>query len=108
MVILALLRGFIALLPPAVDDALHWYLVPPKVIAASHRLEFQPFVSPNNGLYPLQVEMHWAALFSVANETAVTVVGLSLRLEFSVWRRIVSLVRYWNLTGFFSRDPHDT
>jgi hypothetical protein len=95
LVILALLRGLISLLPPEVDDALHWYLVPPKVIATSYRLEFQPFVSPNNGLYPLQVEMHWAALFSVSNETAVTVWDYLCALSFLLGVGLLA----WSLTG---------
>jgi hypothetical protein len=63
----------IALLPPWVDDALWVYLTVPKVIAFSHKLEFQPFVGPHSGLYPMQIEVHWAALFAISNETAVTV-----------------------------------
>ena len=67
-----LLQGIIALMPTEVDDALHKYLVTAKIIAASGTLEFQPFVHHFHGLLPLQVEMHWAALFAMANETAVT------------------------------------
>ena len=67
-----LLQGITALMPTEVDDALHKYLVTAKIIAASGTLEFQPFVHHFHGLLPLQVEMHWAALFAMANETAVT------------------------------------
>ena len=70
---ICLLQGTIALLPPSVDDALQWYLTVAKVTAASNKLEFYPFIAPHSGLYPLQVEIHWAALFTISNETAVTV-----------------------------------
>jgi hypothetical protein len=62
-----------ALGPPSVDDALWVYLPSAKVIAFNHTLTFQPFNSPHYGLYPLQVDLHWAALFTIANETAVQV-----------------------------------
>jgi hypothetical protein len=62
-----------ALGPPMVDDTLWVYLPSAKVIAFSHTLAFQPFNSPHNGLYPLQVDLHWAALFTITNETAIQV-----------------------------------
>ncbi len=71
--VVVLLRGVIALLPPTVNDALGKYLITPKMIAFNHSLEFQSYASPFHGLLPLQVELHWAALFSISNETAVTV-----------------------------------
>jgi hypothetical protein len=70
--LIVLLRGIIALLPPGVDDALWVYLPAAKSIAVRHTVEFQPFLSPHHGLYPLQVDMHWAALWTISNETAVT------------------------------------
>jgi hypothetical protein len=70
--LLGLLRGVIALLPPSADDALSVYLVVPRMIAATEKLQFQPFVTPPNGLFPIQVEIHFAVLFALANETAVT------------------------------------
>jgi hypothetical protein len=70
---LVFLRGLIALLPPSIDDALHWYLTTAKVIATTHTQELMPFLHPYYGLLPLQIEMHWAALFAISNETAVTV-----------------------------------
>jgi hypothetical protein len=73
IVVLVILRGIIALGPPDVDDTLWVYLPSAKVIAFSHTLAFQPFNSPHNGLYPLQVDLHWAALFTIANETAIQV-----------------------------------
>jgi hypothetical protein len=73
IVVLVILRGIIALGPPDVDDTLWVYLPSAKVIAFSHTLTFQPFNSPHNGLYPLQVDLHWAALFTIANETAIQV-----------------------------------
>jgi hypothetical protein len=71
--VLVVLRGIIALGPPDVDDTLWVYLPSAKVIAFSHTLAFQPFNNPHNGLYPLQVDLHWAALFTITNETAVQV-----------------------------------
>ena len=71
--VLLVLRGVITLLPPSVADALWVYLPAVKVIAFSHTVALQPFNSPHNGLYPLQVDMHWAALFTISNETAITV-----------------------------------
>ena len=65
-------RFLIALTPSQNDDAVHWYLAVAKVIAFDHKIDFQPFTVPHSALYPLQVEMHWAALFAIANETAVT------------------------------------
>jgi hypothetical protein len=67
------LQGLATLLPPSVADALWVYLPSAKVIAFSHTLALQPFNSPHNGLYPLQVDLHWAALFTITNETAVQV-----------------------------------
>jgi len=67
------LRGIIALDAPSVDDSLWVYLPSAKVIAFSHTLAFQPFNNPHYGLYPLQVDLHWAALFTIANETAIQV-----------------------------------
>ena len=71
--VLGVLRGIIALLPPNVADALWVYLPSAQAIAFSHTLTFQPFNSPHNGLYPLQVDIHWAALFTISNETAIQV-----------------------------------
>jgi hypothetical protein len=62
-----------AVLPPENDDALRWYLPVAKATATAHKVALQPFVTPHSALYPLQVEMHWAALFAISNETAVTV-----------------------------------
>ena len=72
-VTLSALRGLMALMPSDVADALKAYLVMPRVIAASGSLQLQPFAHPFYALLPLQVEMHWAALFAISNETAVTV-----------------------------------
>jgi hypothetical protein len=72
LIIVIALAGVIALLPTGVDDALRWYLVLPRVLATQHKLELLPFLSPYYGLHPLQVEMHWAVLFAISNETAVT------------------------------------
>jgi hypothetical protein len=82
LAIVALLHGLIALLPPSIDDALKLYLVWSKIIAVSHKLELQPFVHPFYALLPLQVEMHWAALFAIANESAVTVWDYFCALSF--------------------------
>jgi hypothetical protein len=82
IVTVCLLRGLIALLPTAVDDALYVYLVLAKAIAASHTVELQPFVQPSFGLLPLQIEMHWAALFLISNETAITVWDYLCALSF--------------------------
>jgi len=71
--IACLLRGAASLLPTGVDDALKVYLVIPRSLAASGALKLQPFAHPFYGLLPLQVELHWAALFGISNETAVTV-----------------------------------
>lgn len=68
-----ILRGLIALLPPSVEDALKQYLVEARVVAATQSLAFQYFLHPYYALQPLLVQMHWAALFAIANETAVTV-----------------------------------
>ncbi len=77
-----LLRAVIALLPTSNDDALWFYLTVAKVIGATHTLTFQPFSLPHGALYPLQVEMHWAALFALANETAVTLWDYLCALSF--------------------------
>lgn len=82
IVIVGMLRGVIALLPTEVADALWVYLAHARVIADSHTLKLQPFVHPNFALLPLQVEMHWAALFALANETAVTVWDYLCALSF--------------------------
>jgi dolichyl-phosphate-mannose-protein mannosyltransferase len=82
IVVVGLFHGVIALLPPSVDDGLVRYLVLPRMIAATNRLEFQPFLHPYYNLQPLQVEMHWAALFAVSNETAVTVWDYLCALSF--------------------------
>jgi hypothetical protein len=68
-----LLQGVSVLVPTSVDDALGYYLVLPNVMAATHTLTFPPFLPPFYGLLPKQVEMHWAALFTISNETAVAV-----------------------------------
>jgi hypothetical protein len=73
LLILFIVFGILSVLPPHVADALARYLVTPKVVAYTHKLMFQPFSVPFYGLLPLQVETHWAALFTIANETAVTV-----------------------------------
>ncbi|HWO41820.1 MAG TPA: hypothetical protein VNO43_08470 [Candidatus Eisenbacteria bacterium] len=73
VILILLLRGFIALLPTNTDDALEFYLVTPHIVALQKKLELQPFLFPYYGLQPLQIEMHWAALFAIANETAVNV-----------------------------------
>ena len=67
------MKGVTALAPTDNFDALMWYLASPLSIATTHGLELQPHLSPHNGLYPLQVEMHWAALFTMGNESAVLV-----------------------------------
>lgn len=71
ILVLLILRALSAMLPTKNDDALLLYLVTPRMVAFSHTLEFQPYVM-QHGLMPLQIEMHWAALFAVSNETAVT------------------------------------
>jgi hypothetical protein len=73
VLIVVVLSGTMAILPSGVDDALRWYLVLPRVVAESHRLQLHAFLSPYFGLHPIQIEMHWAALFGISNETAVTV-----------------------------------
>ncbi|MGH7827002.1 MAG: hypothetical protein ACREQ7_17745 [Candidatus Binatia bacterium] len=82
LLVVLLLRGAIALLPTNVDDALQFYLVTPNIIAIRQKLELQPFLFPYYGLQPLQVEMHWAALFAIANETAVNVWDYLCALSF--------------------------
>ncbi len=71
--IVTLLYGAMAVLPPVIDDALKHYLVWSKMIAVTHKIELQPALHPYYGLLPMQIEMHWAALFAISNETAVTV-----------------------------------
>jgi dolichyl-phosphate-mannose-protein mannosyltransferase len=71
LLLLLVLRSLAALLPTKNDDALITYLVTPLMVAFTHALRLQPSV-PLHGLMPLQVETHWAALFSVSHETAVT------------------------------------
>ena len=71
LVVLLVLRGLAALMPTKNDDALIMYMVTPLMVAFTHALRLQPYVA-QHGLMPLQVEMHWAALFSVSRETAVT------------------------------------
>jgi len=71
--IVCVLLGARALLPSGEADALKAYLVMPRALAASGSLEFQAFAHPFYGLLPLQVELHWTALFAISNETAVTV-----------------------------------
>ncbi len=80
--VICLLRGVMALSPTKNDDALRTYLPMAKTIADSGRLDFQPFVAPFYGLLPLQVEMHWAALFAISNEIAVTVWDYLCALSF--------------------------
>ena len=80
VLIVVILSGSIAILPSGIDDALRWYLVLPKVIATQHRLEVLLFLSPYYGLHPLQIEMHWGALFAISNETCGNRLGLSLRV----------------------------
>lgn len=72
MTVIALFHGMMALLPPAVDDAVKLYLVWAKVVAAAQKLELQPFMHPFYALLPMQVEMHWAGLYAIASESAVT------------------------------------
>jgi hypothetical protein len=72
VVVSALLLGLMALLPTSNDDALRAYLPTAKTIADTQALALQPFIRPIYALLPLQVEMHWAALFAISNETAVT------------------------------------
>jgi hypothetical protein len=71
LLLLLVLRGLAALVPTKNDDALIMYLVTPLMVAFTHALRLQPYVA-QHGLMPLQVEMHWAALFSISQETAVT------------------------------------
>jgi hypothetical protein len=92
---LALLRGLIALLPTGSGDAITEYLPVAKAIAFSHTLEFQPFVVANNGLLPLQVELHWAALFAISNETAVAVWDYLCALSFLAGIGLLG----WSLTS---------
>ena len=71
-VAIILCHALIALVPPWVDDGLKHYLVWSRMIAVTHKLNLQPSLHPYYGLLPIQVEMHWAALFAISNETAVT------------------------------------
>jgi len=112
--LIVFLRGVIALLPPTNDDALSWYLVVPKMIAFSQKLQLQPFATPHNALYPLQIEIHWAVLFTLANETAVKMwdylcslsflcgVGLLAR-SLTASRRVavLALLMMLSTSGFF-------
>ena len=110
VLIIVTLSGAIALLPTGIDDALRWYLVLPKVIATRHRLELLPFLSPYYGLHPLQVEMHWGALFSISNETAVTVwdylcaFSSLVGIAFLAWS-LTSSSRVAMITVFPSKSP---
>lgn len=72
MAVLSVFHGLTALLPPSVDDAVKLYLVWAKVLASAQKLELQPFMHPFYALLPMQVEMHWAGLFAIASESAVT------------------------------------
>ena len=97
VMLVTLLGALMALLPPMVDDALWVYLTVARVIGVTHTLAFQPFVTPHNALYPMQVEMHWAALFAISNEAAVTVWDYLCALSFLCGIGLLS----WSLT--FSR-----
>jgi hypothetical protein len=112
--ILGGLRGIVVLLPPNVADALWVYLPSAKVIAYSHTLSLQPFNSPHNGLYPLQVDLHWAALFTISNETAIQVwdylcalsllggIGLlAWALTFSHRVALVAMLMMFSTPGFY-------
>ncbi len=91
---LGLLYGVMALSPPAIDDALKHYLVWAKMIAVTHTISMQPSLHPYYGLLPMQVEMHWAALFAISNETAVTVWDYLCALSFLAGIGLLA----WNLT----------
>lgn len=67
---LVALRGVAALAPTKVDDALAGYLVAARMTAFEGRVGWQPYAA-HGGLLPLQIELHWAALFTLADETAV-------------------------------------
>jgi hypothetical protein len=95
VIVAGLLGALIALLPTMNDDALWVYLTVAKVIGVSHTLAFQPFATPHNAVYPLQVEMHWAALFAISNETAVTVWDYLCALSFLCGIGLIS----WSLTS---------
>src|SRR5262249_11652216 len=61
-------------LPTRNDDALKSYLVMARIIAEEGRVSFQASNPPMYGLFPLQVEMHWAALLRAGGgDIAVTV-----------------------------------
>jgi hypothetical protein len=70
---IGVMQGIAAIVPTENHDALQWYLASALTIATTHGLELQPFLAPHNGLYPLQIEMHWAAVFVMGNETAVLI-----------------------------------
>src|SRR5215467_4572696 len=89
------LYGATTVLPPVIDDALKHYLVWSKMIAVTHRIELQPSLHPYYGLLPMQVEMHWAALFAISNETAVTVWDYICALNFLFGTAFLA----WRLTA---------
>jgi hypothetical protein len=108
------MKSISALAPTDIDDALMWYLVSPLSIAASHAFQLQPYLSPHNGLYPLQVEMHWAALFAIGNETAVLawdsvcavslllgVGGLAWKVTGEVRVGLIAMLLLLSTDGFF-------
>jgi len=67
------LLGFRSIVPTTIDDALVSYLVTPKLIAFMHKYDFLPTFYPMYGLAPMQVEMHWAALFTIRDDIAVQI-----------------------------------
>ena len=93
--IVVVLGGVSALLPPDNADALAWYLPVAKMISFSHTAELQPFTIPHSGLIQSLVEIHWAALFAIANETAVTVWDFLCALSFLCGLGLLS----WSLTA---------
>ncbi len=70
---IALLSIFGSVLPTRNEDALRNYLVMARLVAEQGQVTFQASNPPMYGLFPLQVEMHWAALLLVGGDTAVTV-----------------------------------
>jgi hypothetical protein len=82
IIIVNLFHGLIALLPTSNDDALKYYLIWPKIVAISGKLDLYPFLHPFYGLLPKQVEIHWAALFTISNETSVAVWDYLCALSF--------------------------
>lgn len=62
-----------ALLPTRTDDALRNYLVMAQLIAHEGRVAFQASNPPMFGLFPLGLELHWAALLLVGNTAGVAV-----------------------------------